>query len=131
METIYYTTLVANGFDDKGYYQRANLLNNLCSTYQIVPQEGCSSRFEGAASASAAGVLRPRPPIAPEPGKAATKSAAQGRVGRAAPGRPAGQRRRARRAARPPRACAAGPPRRRAKAKPDEAALDYLLGGGR
>ena len=35
METIYFTTLVINGFDEQGYYQRANLLNNLCSTYQV------------------------------------------------------------------------------------------------
>ena len=60
METIYYTTLVINGFDEQGYYQRANLLNNLCSTYQISTQDGCSARFEGGASASAAAARNAR-----------------------------------------------------------------------
>ena len=76
METIYYTTLVVNGFDDQGYYQRANLLNNLCSTYQVSTQDGCSARFEGAASASAAAAraAAPTPANAPAPGKDQTAS---------------------------------------------------------
>lgn len=52
MDAIYYGALVINGFDSRGHYQRANLLNNLCSTYQIVTQEGCSSRLAGTGSAS-------------------------------------------------------------------------------
>ena len=129
MQTIYYTTLVANGFDSKGYFQRANLLNNLCSTYQTVTQEGCSSRFEGAASASAAGAPV-QAAAAPEPSKAATKSAPK-----AGSGSPVldgllgnGVGREGREAAEGVRRRATAPP---AKAKPDEAALDYLLGGGR
>jgi virulence factor Mce-like protein len=52
MDAIYYGALVINGYDSRGHYQRANLLNNLCSTYQISTQEGCSARLAGTGSAS-------------------------------------------------------------------------------
>ena len=47
MDSIYYSALAINGYDNRGHYQRANLLNNLCSTYQIGTQEGCSARLHG------------------------------------------------------------------------------------
>ncbi len=131
MDTIYFTTLVINGFDDKGYYQRANLLNNLCSTYQTSTQDGCSARFEGGASASAAasgGSLQSA--LAPEPSKndrAASTGATSGApvldgllgntVGKQGRDAAEGVRK---------RAASPGP-----KTPPADAALDYLLGGGR
>ncbi len=95
METIYYTTLVINGFDDQGYYQRANLLNNLCSTYQVSTQDGCSARFEGAASASAAGRRDAPPAPANAPAPRQGRDREHGRhLQRPGAGGPAGQRRR-------------------------------------
>ncbi len=126
METIFFTTLVINGYDDQGYYQRANLLNNLCSTYQIGNQEGCSAKFAGS-GASAAGSA-PAPAQAPAP-KAADVSERRGtgspmlegllgtKVGRKGREAAAGVRRRATSPA--------------AKPAPDEPALEYLLGEGR
>jgi ABC-type transporter Mla subunit MlaD len=131
METIYYTTLVVNGFDNQGYYQRANLLNNLCSTYQTATQDGCSARFEGGASASAAAAgTAPTPANAPEPNQD-TKGATTG-AGTSAPildgllGNGVGKK--GREAAEGVRRRANSPG---AKAKPEDAALDYLLGGAR
>ncbi|HEX5908853.1 MAG TPA: MlaD family protein [Thermoleophilaceae bacterium] len=130
METIYFTTLVINGFDEDGYYQRANLLNNLCSTYQVSTQDGCSARFEGGASASAASAgTPPKPANAPAPGKEPTASTGatssapvlEGLLG-------SGVGKKGREAAEGVRRRAGAPG---AKAKPDEAALDYLLGGER
>ena len=130
METIYFTTLVVNGFDEQGYYQRANLLNNLCSTYQIRTQDGCSARFEGAASASSAGAgTAPTAANAPAPGKdqaAGTDSASSAPVLDGLLGSGVGKK--GREAADGVRRRATSPG---AKAKPDEAALDYLLGGDR
>ena len=131
METVYYTTLVVNGFDDQGYYQRANLLNNLCSTYQVRTQEGCSARFAGAASASAAGAgVAPDPANAPAPAQgdktAGTGAASGGSLLGGLLGKGVG--RKGREAAAGVRRRAATPG---AKAEPEDAALDYLLGGGR
>jgi len=128
METIFFTTLVINGHDEQGYYQRANLLNNLCSTYQIGTQDGCSARFEGGATASGAGGA---PPTAEAPApKAAAKAETKdpgspmlegllgstvGKKGREAA---EGVRRRA--------TTEPGP-----KPEPGDAALEYLLGEGR
>ncbi len=127
MDTIYYTTLVINGYDDKGYYQRANLLNNLCSTYQTGDQEGCSAKFAAGSSASSSGSA-PAPAEAPAP-KASEISAKKGSGSAMLDGLLGGKvGKQGRDAAEGVRRRAADPG---AKAAPDEAALDYLLGEGR
>ena len=126
METIYFTTLVINGFDNQGYYQRANLLNNLCSTYQIGNQEGCSAKFEARRLRHRPRAARPRRPTPPRRRRPSARPAPRPAPERRRPG----QRRRRARAGRPRRACAGAPPRRPRKPKGGDAALDYLLGGG-
>lgn len=53
MDLVFNNGLALNGYDSTGHYERANLLNNLCSTYRTSPQEGCSARFGGLGSSSA------------------------------------------------------------------------------
>ncbi len=123
METIYFTTLVINGFDDQGYYQRANLLNNLCSTYQIGNQEGCSAKFEAGASGSSAGspATAANAPAPTKAERAAGPKASTGAVPDGAIGR------KGREAAQGVRRRATSPP---AQPKGGDPALEYLLGGG-
>lgn len=130
MDYIYYSALIINGFDDQGYYQRANLLNNLCSTYQVNTQDGCSSRFEGGSSASAAGAPATAA-NAPEPAKGERRAATTGATSGAPVldallGNTVGKKGREAAEGVRKRATSPGP-----KPKPGDAALDYLLGGER
>ena len=124
VETIYFTTLVINGFDNQGYYQRANLLNNLCSTYQIGNQEGCSAKFEAGASGSSA-VGPATAANAPAPTKAERAAGPKASTGAPKPGNAIG--RKGREAAQGVRRRATSPP---APPKGGDPALEYLLGGG-
>lgn len=54
MDYLFFQVTAINGFDSAGHYLRAALLVNLCSSYQIAPQEGCQATFRKPVSASAA-----------------------------------------------------------------------------
>ena len=55
LDYLFFQTTAINGFDSIGHYLRAGLIVNVCSTYAVSPQGGCSSKFTetGASSASA------------------------------------------------------------------------------
>jgi ABC-type transporter Mla subunit MlaD len=44
-DLFYYLALSINGFDSIGHYLRAGLVTNLCSTYALIPGQGCNANF--------------------------------------------------------------------------------------
>ncbi len=62
-ETLYYSALSVNGFDEIGHYLRAGLVTNLCSTYATRIFGACTANFYDpteVASAGASGELEAR-----------------------------------------------------------------------
>ena len=53
LDYIFYQVAAVNGFDQFGHYLRAGLVVNLCSTYALTPQVGCSANFAKATGSSA------------------------------------------------------------------------------
>ncbi len=122
MDLVYYGALATNGFDDVSHYLRANLLINLCTAYQLVPDSGCTANFKKPVSGS--GNSKPAARVAAQPKQGASAAPGNGLVdgilgkGALAPeGRRAIERTR--------RGARNGSPAQRGKSDP---ALDYLLG---
>ncbi len=54
-ETLYYSALSVNGFDEIGHYLRAGLVTNLCSTYATGIFGACTANFYDATEVASAG----------------------------------------------------------------------------
>jgi ABC-type transporter Mla subunit MlaD len=54
MDLIYFGALSTNGFDDISHYLRTSLLINLCTSYQVVPDAGCTANFKEPTTGSSA-----------------------------------------------------------------------------
>jgi ABC-type transporter Mla subunit MlaD len=52
MNTLFYGTTAANGFDNVSHYVRLQLLAGPCSKYQTQPVPGCSANFSSATAAA-------------------------------------------------------------------------------